>query len=66
MSYYGDGLGEYDVRLSAAPGGRNHTVRISAGSTQEAREIAEQQYPGCKAEAVHTIRNAGSRDSCGR
>jgi hypothetical protein len=66
MSYYGNGQGEYEVRLSAAPDGRNHTVRVSAYSAQEAREIAEQQNRGCRAEAVHTIRNAGSHDSYGR
>ena len=65
MSYYGNGQGEYEVRLS---GGRvgNFTVRVAAYSTQGAREIAEQQYPGCQVQAVHTIRNAGGRDICGR
>lgn len=50
--------GEYDVRLKAPPGGQNRTVRITASSTQEARELAEAQNH-TQAEAVHTVRAAG-------
>ena len=47
---------KYEVLLRRNAGGGNFKIQVTCHSTNEARQIAENQNPGCKAESVTQIR----------